>query len=100
MASVPSSIKSIFVTIPIVLSPFGSSSLANCRASEFARSLLAAVSARINEFEGVAYFTTSVLIYFSMSAGCPVTGILVIPGKSTSVRSTTVGEYIVKLMAS
>jgi hypothetical protein len=50
IASVPSSIRSILVTTPMVLSPSGSTSLASCSASEFARSVFAAVNANINAF--------------------------------------------------
>lgn len=54
MASVPSSMRSIFVTIPIVLLPSGSNSLAIWRASEFAKSVFAAVRARIKALGGEA----------------------------------------------
>ena len=100
IASVPSSIKSIFVTTPIVLSPSGSTSLASWRASEFARSVFAAVKAKINAFYGSIYLYVNFLIWTSMSWGWPFTGTFVIPGKSTRVKSTNLLEYIVRLIGS
>ena len=44
--------RSILVTTPIVLSPSGSTVLAIMRASEFAKSVFAAVRANISAFGG------------------------------------------------
>ena len=52
MASVPSSMRSILVTTPIVLSPSGSTVLAIIKASELAKSVFAAVRASISAFGG------------------------------------------------
>ena len=57
-----SSIKSILLTTPIVLSPSGSTDLAIYRESEFAISVFAAVSAKMRAFGGEIYFKVHFLI--------------------------------------
>jgi len=87
------------VITPIVRSPFGSTSLANYKASEFARSVLAGVNARINAFSGLMYFKISRLIWLSMSLAWSLIGTLVRPGKSTKVKSIKFSEYMVREIA-
>lgn len=71
-------------------SPWGSTSLASFSASEFARSVLAGVTARIRQFSRVMNCMIISLIWCSISAGWSPTGTLVIPGRSIKVRFNTV----------
>jgi hypothetical protein len=91
-------IKSTLVKTPIVRVPSGSTSRANFKPSEFAKSVLAAVTAKMMAFGLEIYFTSMSLICRSMSRGWSPTGTLVRPGKSTKVKVKTLGEKIRKLM--
>lgn len=91
-------IKSTFVRTPIVLVPSGSTSRANFKPSEFARSVLAAVTAKMIHAGFEINFRSMSLICFSMSLGWSPTGTRVTPGKSTSVKVRTFGEYIRRLI--
>lgn len=71
-------------------SPWGSTSLASFRASEFARSVLAGVTAKIRQFSLVMNCIIISLIWYSISGGWSPTGTFVIPGRSISVRFNTV----------
>lgn len=70
---------------PIVLTPSGSTCLANCRESEFARSELQAVTARMMQVSMQMYSRIISRMRCSMSAGWSPTGTRVIPGRSTRV---------------
>ena len=96
--SVPGSMRSTLVSTPMVRCPSGSTSRARFKPSEFARSVLAAVTARMMAFDFWMCFSTISLICLSMSRGWSPTGTLVRPGRSTSVRVRTLGEYIRRLM--
>ncbi|OMH82127.1 hypothetical protein AX774_g4397 [Zancudomyces culisetae] len=100
ITSVPLSIRSTFVNTPIVLSPSGSTSLANFNPSELAKSVFAAVTARIIAFGRVIYFIIISRICRSISLGWSPTGTLVSPGKSTSVKVSTFGEYTHRFIGS
>lgn len=91
-------IKSTLVRTPIVRVPSGSTSRANLRPSEFAKSVLAAVTARIIQAGRDMYFRSISLICFSMSLGWSPTGTFVRPGKSTRVSVSTLGENMRRLM--
>ena len=78
--------------------PSGSTSRANLRPSELARSVLAAVTARMMAFGFVMYLRIISRICFSISFGWSPTGTLVRPGRSTSVRVRTLGEKIRRLI--
>lgn len=71
-------------------SPWGSTSLATLRASEFAKSVLAGVTARIRQLSLVMNCKIMSRIWCSMSTGWSPTATLVIPGKSMRVRFNTV----------
>ena len=90
--SVPWSIRSSFVKMPMVRSPCGSTTLAICSASELAMSELAGVTARIRQLSFLMYLSTISRICRSISGGWSPTGILVSPGRSTSVSVSTFGE--------
>jgi len=62
-------IRSILVRTPIVLVPSGSTSLANFNPSEFARSWLPGVTARMIQLGFETYFSSISLICFSISFG-------------------------------
>lgn len=94
----PSSIKSILVTTPIVRSPWGSTTRASYKASELAKSVFAADSASIKAFGLVMKLMIKLRICDSMSLDWPLTGTFVRPGKSTRVKSTTFGEKILKVI--
>lgn len=72
--------------------PWGSTSFASFSASEFARSVLAGVTAKIRQFSLVMNCIIISLIWYSISGGWSPTGTFVIPGKSISVRFNTVWE--------
>lgn len=93
-AFVPLSIMSIFVMTPIVLIPLGSNSLAIYKPSEVVISALAGRTQRIIVLGSPQYLAAIFLVTFSISGSCPAIGILVIPGKSTMVRSGHVCEKI------
>lgn len=69
-ASVPGSIRSILVKTPMVRTPSESTSLASFNESEFAISVLAAVTANTMELGLVMYCKHISRICCSMSAGC------------------------------
>mmetsp|Transcript_3740 Transcript_3740/g.7157 ORF Transcript_3740/g.7157 Transcript_3740/m.7157 type:complete len:391 (+) Transcript_3740:97-1269(+) len=94
IASVPLSIRSNFVRTPTVRSPAGSTSRAMARASELARSWLAADTARMMQFFCVMYSMTRSRICTSTSAGWSPTATFVMPGRSTRVKLSTCGEWI------
>ena len=80
--------------------PSGSTSLANLSASEVARSVLAAVTARMILLGLEMYCRHMSLICTSMSSGWSPTGTFVKPGKSTRVRLSTRGEKTFRWIAS
>ena len=80
--------------------PCGSTSLASLSASEVARSVLAADTARMIEFGLEMYLRHKSLINASMSCGWSPTGTFVTPGRSTRVRVTTLGEKILRRIGS
>ena len=88
-ASVPSSIKSSFVITPMVLAPWGSTSLAILRASEFAISEFAGDTARMRQLSREMNSNNMARICISISAGWSPTGTLVIPGRSIRVKLST-----------
>ena len=90
--------RSIFVRTPIVLVPSGSTSRANFSPSEFAKSVLAAVTARMIHAGLEMYFANMSRICFSISLGWSPTGTFVKPGRSTRVKVRTLGEKILKLI--
>ena len=92
--------RSIFVNTPIVLVPSGSTSLASFNPSEFAKSVFAAVTARMMQAGLEMYFKSISRICFSMSRGWSPTGTFVKPGKSTRVSVSTLGEKIRRLIGS
>lgn len=65
-ASVPSSIKSIFVITPMVHSPVGSSLMAIFKASEFDKSILAGITHNIKVSLFSQYYFTNSLVSFSI----------------------------------
>ena len=69
--------------------PWGSTSLANLRASELARSMLAGVTARMRVLSRLMNCKIISLIWYSMSGGWSPTGTLVMPGRSMRVRFNT-----------
>lgn len=81
-----------FLIITVTHSPWGSTSFASFSASEFARSVLAGVTAKIRQFSLVMNCIIISLIWYSISGGWSPTGTFVIPGKSISVRFNTVWE--------
>merc|ERR1711865_579264 len=85
---------------PIVLIPFGSSCLAICKPSEVVISALAGKTHKMIVLESLTYLLHIALVIYSMFSGWsePAIGILVIPGKSTRVKSGQVGEKIVNTM--
>ena len=83
---------------PMVLVPSGSTSRANFNPSELAKSVFAAVTARIMHAGLDIYFISMSLICFSISRGWSPTGTFVRPGRSTSVRVRTLGENIRRLI--
>ena len=97
LALVPLSMISILVMTPIVLMPFGSSSLAICKPSDVVKSALAGHTARMMVLESDTYLCAIARVIYSILSGWsePAMGIRVIPGKSISVRSGQVGEYTV-----
>mmetsp|Transcript_9629 Transcript_9629/g.19563 ORF Transcript_9629/g.19563 Transcript_9629/m.19563 type:complete len:227 (+) Transcript_9629:947-1627(+) len=99
-ASVPGSIRSSFVSTPMVRSPSGSTARASFTASLFARSVLAADTARMMTFGLEMYERHMFLSMSSISSGWSPEATRVIPGRSTSVRSSTRGLYIFNTMGS
>ena len=91
-------IKSIFVNTPIVLNPSGSTSRANFSPSELAKSVFAAVTAKMIHDGFEMNLRTISLICFSISFGWSPTGTFVKPGRSTRVSVTTFGENMRRLM--
>jgi hypothetical protein len=91
-------IRSTFVKTPIVLVPSGSTSRAIFSPSEFAKSVFAAVTARMIHAGFWIYLRSISRICFSMSRGWSPTGTLVRPGRSTRVSVRTLGEYMRRLM--
>jgi hypothetical protein len=91
-------IKSTFVNTPIVLVPSGSTSLASFSPSEFAKSVFAAVTAKMIHAGFEIYLRSISRICFSISRGWSPTGTRVTPGRSTSVRVRTFGEKTRRLM--
>lgn len=89
LASVPSSIKSNFVKTPIVRIPAGSHSLAIFNASDVAKSIFAAVTAKIKQLSFVIYVKSMSRICASISTGWSPTGTFVKPGKSINVKFNT-----------
>lgn len=71
-------------------SPWGSTSLASFSASEFARSVLAGVTAKIRQLSREMNCIIISRIWCSISMGWSPTGTLVIPGRSIRVRFNTV----------
>lgn len=68
-AFVPSSIKSILVNTPRVLSPLGSNFLAKLRASELDKSILAGITQRIIVSSLSQYSLTKFLVIYSIFSG-------------------------------
>ena len=91
-------IKSTLVKTPIVRVPSGSTSLAIFSPSEFAKSVLAPVTAKMIQAGFEIYFISISLICFSISFGWSPTGTLVRPGSYTRVKVTTLGENIRRFM--
>lgn len=87
-----------FLMILVTHSPWGSTSLASFSASEFARSVLAGVTAKIRQFSLVMNCMIISLIWYSISGGWSPTGTFVIPGKSISVRFNTVWERMGRVL--
>ncbi len=77
---------------PIVRSPFGSTYLANLSPSEVARSSYAFDTAKINEFGFLTYGNIISKTLASISGGYSPTGILVNPGRSIIIKSSTLFE--------
>lgn len=96
LASVPLSIRSIFVMTPRVLSPFSSHFFAKARACDVGKSILAGTTAKIMVLSSyLQYFATSSVVTFSMSTFSWSDfniATLVIPGRSISVKSGHSGE--------
>jgi len=97
LALVPLSMISILVMTPIVRIPLGSHSLAIWRPSEVVISAFAGSTVRMMVLESDTYLWAIALVIYSMLSGWsePAIGILVIPGKSTMVRSGQVCENTV-----
>ncbi|KAJ8301980.1 hypothetical protein KUTeg_020967 [Tegillarca granosa] len=74
-----------------------STSLASFSDSEVAKSVLAADTAKIIEFGLLMYCKHNSLIWSSMSSGWSPTATFVIPGRSTKVKLTTLGEKIFRI---
>mmetsp|Transcript_13116 Transcript_13116/g.40957 ORF Transcript_13116/g.40957 Transcript_13116/m.40957 type:complete len:401 (-) Transcript_13116:67-1269(-) len=96
--SVPSSIRSSLVSTPKVRSPLGSTSFAIRRPSLLARSALAGETVNMTQLGRATYLRTICSISRTVDSGCPSTATLVSPGRSTSVRLTTLGEHMVRKM--
>jgi hypothetical protein len=79
---------------PIVLIPFGSTYLAIYKPSEVVISTLAGITHKIIVRVSLTYLLAIALVIYSIFSGWsePAIGILVIPGKSTRVKSGHVGE--------
>jgi len=84
--------RSTLVRTPIVLVPSGSTSRAIFNPSELAKSVLAAVTAKMIHDGLVIYFINISLICLSISLGWSPTGTFVNPGRSTNVSVRTLGE--------
>jgi hypothetical protein len=99
-ALVPLSMISIFVMTPMVLIPLGSNSLAIYRPSEVVISAFAGRTHNMMVLGSPTYLLAMALVICSILSGWsePAIGILVIPGRSTKVRSGQVCEYTVKTM--
>ena len=82
----PGSIRSVFVSTPIVRSPARSTSLANTKASDVAKSAFAALTQSNTALGFLANCWHNRLILSPMSSGWPRTGTRVTPGKSTKVK--------------
>mmetsp|Transcript_11015 Transcript_11015/g.21820 ORF Transcript_11015/g.21820 Transcript_11015/m.21820 type:complete len:224 (+) Transcript_11015:955-1626(+) len=82
----------------MVRSPLGSTARAIWIESLVAMSELAGVTERMMLLGLAVYFSTRSRICVSMSAGWSPTGTLVMPGRSTSVRSGTWGDVMRNLM--
>lgn len=80
--------------------PSGSTSLASLRASEVARSVFAAVTAKMIEFGLLMYMVHISRIWNSMSGGWSATGTFVMPGRSINVNVRTWGENIFRVIGS
>jgi len=87
---------SILVMTPIVLIPLGSSSRAIWRPSEVVISALAGRTHKIIVLESPQYLAAIPLVTFSILGSYPSIGILVIPGRSTIVKSGHVWEKMFK----
>ena len=96
LALVPLSMISILVRTPIVLNPLGSSSLAIYNPSDVEISALADITQSMIVLGSETYLVAMDLVIYSILFGWsePASGILVIPGKSTRVRSGQVCENI------
>ncbi len=92
LASVPLSMISIFVMTPNVLCPVGSHFLAKSKPWEVDISALAGRTAKMIVLSSTQYLLAMSMVTFSISYWCP-TEILVIPGKSISVKSGHSYEY-------
>lgn len=79
-------IKSTLVKTPIVLVPSGSQSLAIFNPSELAKSVLAAVTAKIIEFGFMINLSNISRICFSISRGWSPTGTYEFKSRESSVR--------------
>jgi hypothetical protein len=90
--------RSTLVKTPMVRCPSGSTSRASFRPSELARSVFAAVTARMMALDLLICFMTISRICRSISRGWSPTGTFVSPGRSTRVRVRTLGEYMRRLM--
>lgn len=75
----------------MVLTPLGSSFLAINRASDVVISALAATTHNIMVEGSSQYLLAMLVVTSSIFFGWPSMGILVIPGKSTNVKSGQVG---------
>lgn len=69
--------------------PSGSTSLASLRASLFAKSVFAGVTANIRQFSLLINWKIIALIWASMSGGWSPIGTFVRPGKSIKVKFRT-----------
>lgn len=85
---------SILVKTPIVLSPFGSNLFAINKASLVVISAFAATAHNIMVEGSSQYLLAIDVVISSIFFGWSPTAILVIPGRSTSVKSGQFGPWI------
>mmetsp|Transcript_15503 Transcript_15503/g.44117 ORF Transcript_15503/g.44117 Transcript_15503/m.44117 type:complete len:246 (-) Transcript_15503:177-914(-) len=91
LLSVPGSMRSGFVSTPTVLSPSGSASAANLKASAVAKSALHAQTTSTIDWEGSMKVFDRRLVSSGTSGLCPSVATLAKPGKSTNVSSGAPG---------